>query len=66
MLSNYKILLRIEVDLINISPLAPLNAWKYFFFFKNLRLFGCGTYVHIYKDERLKLYDKDKLCIFLG
>ena len=34
--------------------------------YKHLRVFGCRAYVHIPKDERLKLDDKAKECIFLG
>ena len=34
--------------------------------YKHLRVFGCRAYVHIPKDERSKLDDKCKPCIFLG
>ena len=61
------------VDLINISPLAPLDGnvpervWTgKVVSYKHLRVFGCRTYVHISKDERSKIDDKAKECIFLG
>ncbi|KAL4347437.1 hypothetical protein GQ457_17G004910 [Hibiscus cannabinus] len=34
--------------------------------FLNLRIFGCPTYVHVPGDERSKLDEKSKKCIFLG
>ena len=34
--------------------------------YKHLRVFGYKAYVHIPKDERSKLDDKAKECIFLG
>ena len=45
----------------------PDEAWigkqvKYSF----LRTFGCEGFVHIDKDDRTKLEDKSKKCIFIG
>lgn len=34
--------------------------------YDHLRVFGCRAFVHIPKDERSKLDDKSKQCIFLG
>ena len=34
--------------------------------YDHLRVFGCKAFVHIPKDERLKLDVKAKPCIFLG
>ena len=34
--------------------------------YKQLRVFGCRAYVYILKDERSKLDDKAKKCIFLN
>ena len=61
------------VDLVNLSPLRPLNGeipkevWPgkksshgY------LRVFGCKAFVHIMKDERAKLDAKANECIYLG
>ena len=31
-----------------------------------LRIFGCRAFVHVPKDERTKLDDKTRQCIFLG
>ena len=65
--------MRTVVDLINLSPSASLDGdvhekvWteKYISYI-HLRVFGCRAYVHIPKDERFKLNDKAKKCIFLG
>ena len=65
--------MRTSIDLINISPSVPLKGdvperlwtWKYVSY-DNLRVFGCKAFVHIPKDERLKLDVKAKPCIFLG
>ena len=53
------------VDLINLSSLTLLNGnvlervWiEKDVSYKYLRVFGCKLYVHIPKDERLKLDDK--------
>ena len=61
------------VDLINLSPSAllygnvPKRVWTgKNVSYKHLRMFGCRLYVHIPKDERSKLNDKVKECIFLG
>jgi len=29
-------------------------------------VFGCKTFIHIPRDERSKVYEKSKQCIFLG
>ena len=62
-----------KVDLINLSPLAPLDSnipervWTgKDVSYKHLRVFGYRAYVHIPKDKRSKLDDKAKECIFLG
>ena len=65
--------MRTAVDLINLSPVAGLNGnvpnrvWtgkdvSYGY----LSVFGYRTFVHVPKDERSKLDDKAKSCIFLG
>ena len=65
--------LRTTSNLINLSPLAPLNGdvpekfWtEKDISYKHSQVFGCRTYVHIHKDERSKLDDKVKERIFLG
>ena len=65
--------MRIVVDLINISPSAlldgnvPKRVWSgKYVSYKHLKVVGCSAYVHIPKDETLKLDDKAKECIFLG
>ena len=64
--------MRTAVDLINFSPSAPLDGdihervWTgKDVSYKHLRVFSCKAYVHIPKDERSKLDDKAKECIFL-
>ncbi|KAG8391787.1 hypothetical protein BUALT_Bualt01G0223300 [Buddleja alternifolia] len=64
---------RTAVDLINLSPSAPLDGdipdrvWSgKYVSYKRLRVFGCRAFVHIPKDERSKLDDKTKPCTFLG
>ena len=65
--------IRTSIDLINLSPSVPLKGdvpervctWKDVSY-DNLRVFGCKEFVHIPKDERLKLDVKTKPCIFLG
>jgi hypothetical protein len=32
----------------------------------HLRVFGCEAYVHIPKENRIKLDKKDEKCIFIG
>jgi hypothetical protein len=61
------------VDLINLSPLVPLNfdipqrVWTgKDVSFEHLRVFGCRAFVHVPRDERSKLDNKAKQCIFLG
>ncbi|CAL1381478.1 unnamed protein product [Linum trigynum] len=65
--------MRTTVDLINISPLVPLEGdvpqrvWTgKEVSYEHLRVFGCKAYVHVPKDERAKLDDKAKPCIFMG
>ncbi|KAG8377494.1 hypothetical protein BUALT_Bualt08G0038700 [Buddleja alternifolia] len=65
--------MRTAVDLINLSPSAPLDGdipdrvWSgKDVSYKHLRVFGCRAFVHIPKDERSKLDDKTKPCTFLG
>ena len=61
------------VYLINLSSSAPLDGdvpgrvWtQKNVSYKHLRVFDCRSYVHIPKDERSKIDDKAKECIFLG
>ncbi|KAI5338059.1 hypothetical protein L3X38_017330 [Prunus dulcis] len=61
------------VDLINLSPSAPLNGdvpnkfWSgKDVSYNHLKVFGCRAFVHIPKDERSKLDAKSKECIFMG
>ena len=61
------------VDLINLSPSVPLNfdipqrVWTgKDVSFEHLRVFGCRAFVHVPRDERSKLDNKAKQCIFLG
>ena len=65
--------MRTAVDLINLSPSAPLDddvperVWTgKDVSYKHLRVFGCRAFVHIPKDERSKLDNKARECIFLG
>ena len=65
--------MRTSVDLINFSLSVPLEGdvrervwrWKDVSY-DHLRVFGCKAFVHVPKDERFKLDDKAKPCIFLG
>ena len=34
--------------------------------YRHLRVFGCLAYVHVAKDQRLKLDSKGRPCIILG
>ncbi|CAL9016331.1 unnamed protein product [Prunus brigantina] len=61
------------VNLINLSPSAPLNGdvpnkfWSgKDVSYNHLKVFGCRAFVHIPKDERSKLDAKSKECIFVG
>ena len=61
------------VYLINQSPSAPLNGdvppnvWQgKEVSYDHLRVFSCQALVHVPKDERKKLDDKAKECIFVG
>lgn len=65
--------MRTAVDMINLSPAAALDGdvpnrvWTgKEVSYTHLRVFGCRAFVHIPKDERSKLDDKAKQCIFLG
>ena len=65
--------MRTTIDLINLSPLVPLNGdvpervWKgKDVSYDHLRVFGCRAFVYIPKDERSKLDGKAKPCIFVG
>ncbi|KAI4299713.1 hypothetical protein L6164_033144 [Bauhinia variegata] len=65
--------MRTVVDLMNLSPSVPLSGdipervWKgKDVSYKHLRVFGCRAFVHIPRDERFKLDEKSKQCIFLG
>lgn len=65
--------MRTAVDLINLSPPVPLNGdvpervWRgKYVSYDPLRVFGCRAFVHILKDKRSKVDDKEKPCIFLG
>ena len=65
--------MRTVVDLINISPSFALDddvskkVWiEKLISYDHLRIFGCRTFVHIFKDERSKLDIKSKECMFLG
>ncbi|CAL1403471.1 unnamed protein product [Linum trigynum] len=65
--------MRTTVDLINLSPLVPLEGdvpqrvWTgKEVSYEHLRVFGCKAYVHVPKDERAKLDDKAKPSIFMG
>ena len=60
--------MRITIDLINLSPLSPLDSdvpervWtEKYVSYKHLKVVGCSAYVHIPKDERSKLDDKVKV-----
>ena len=64
--------LMIVVELINISPLGPLNGDVLDIFwtgkkasYGHLKVLGCKAFVHIPKYERSKLDGKIKQCIFL-
>ena len=64
--------IRIVIDLINLSPSVPLNGdipqrvWTgKDISYKHLKVFSCKTFVHIPRDEKNKLDGKSKECIFL-
>ncbi|CAL9021276.1 unnamed protein product [Prunus brigantina] len=61
------------IDLINLSPSAPLNGdvpnkfWSgKDVSYNHLKVFGGRAFVHIPKNERSKLDAKSKKCIFVG
>jgi len=61
------------VYLINLSPCYPLQGdvpnriwYNKEVSYDHLKVFGCKAFVHIPQDERLKLDDKTRQCIFLG
>ena len=58
---------------LNISPCVPLQydtpkrVWSgKDVFYDHMRMFGCKAFVHVPKDERSKLDDKTRQCIFVG
>ena len=64
---------KIAIDLINLSPSRPLNGeipeevWSgKKASYGHLRVFGCRAFVHIPKDEIAKLDAKTKECIYFG
>ena len=61
------------VYLINRSPSVPLKGdvpqrvWTgKDVSYQHLRVFGCLAYMHVPKDQRSKLDNKSKACIFMG
>ena len=50
-----------------VEGMTPYEAWKgYKPNVSHFRIFGCGAYVHIPKDERSKIDPKAKKSIFIG
>ncbi|KAG6736686.1 hypothetical protein POTOM_060431 [Populus tomentosa] len=65
--------MKTAVAMINLSPSVPLNfdvpnrVWKgNDVSYAHLRVFGCRAFIHVPRDERSKLDNKKKQCIFLG
>ena len=65
--------MRTTIDLINLSLSVSMKddvlerVWKRKdISYNHLRVFGCKEFIHIPKDERSKLNNKTKACIFLG
>jgi hypothetical protein len=65
--------MRTTVNLINLFPSVHLDGdilqrvWtRKDVSFEHLRVFGCRAFVNIPKDERSKLDNKVKQCIFIG
>ena len=65
--------MRTIMDLINLSPLVPLDGdvlervqTGKDVSYNHLRVFGYRAFVHIPRDERSKLDGKSKQCIFVG
>jgi len=65
--------MKTAVAMINLSPSIPLEfnvpdrVWKgKDVSYAYLRVFGCRVFVHVSRDERSKLDNKTKQCIFLG
>ena len=61
------------MTLINLSPSQPLKGkipeevwYGKKASYNHLKVFGCRAFVHIPKDERVKLDAKTKECIYLG
>ena len=61
------------MHILNLSlsvPLAgdiPQRVWSgKYVSYKNLKVIGCKTFVHIPRDERAKLDSKKKQCIYLN
>ena len=65
--------MKTAVAMINLSPSVPLEfdvpnrVWKgKDVSYACLRVFGCRAFVHVPRDERSKLDNKKKQCVFLG
>jgi len=65
--------MRTAVDLINLSLLVPLDydiperVWSgKDVSYSHLNVFDCRAFIHIPRNERSKLDDKARQCIFLG
>ena len=63
----------IIVHLLNLTLCVPLkfyvpnHVWSgKDVSYDHLRVFGCMAYIHILKDERSKLDEKSKKCVFVG
>mgnify|MGYP002776119018 CR=1 FL=1 len=61
------------VYLINMSPSVPLKSdvpqrmWTgKDISYQHMSVFGCLAYMHVAKDQRSKLNNKSKPCIFMG
>lgn len=61
------------VHVLNLTPCVPLKfdvpnrVWSgKDVSYDHLRVFGCLQYMHVLKDERSKLDDKTKKCVFVG
>ena len=61
------------VYIINMSPFVPLvgdvpqRVWTgKDISYQHMSVFGCLAYMHVAKDQRSKLNNKSKPCIFMG
>ena len=61
-----------EIYLINRSPIVPLDfdisqrVWTgKDVSYSHLKVFGCKSFMHVLKEQRLKLDDKATPCIFI-